>query len=304
MNKEFFFVKFPIIFPIIYGFLIFSFPHYEIYVIFLFILLLAEPHFAATWPFFLDKVNRDHIIQNKSAFIVIPILIIILSLIGFFYSTSLFLLVFFAANVFHVARQSYGIAVLYLKKIDEKIYQEYSIYFFNLIFFLIGVIRFYLSNSTFNSFLYEISFGVSLLLTFNFINYFVKYGLRNIFTLISGTVIFYPVCFVDNPVHVIIMGVTIHYSQYLFFTHKIFIKRNENEINYKKKLFFYFLIISIYSIFMSFFSISKSFELNFLKNLLIIPIIGQMLHFYLDSQLWRFSIKHNRNNVLNHIIKI
>lgn len=304
MNKEFFFVKFPIIFPIIYGFLIFSFPHYEIYVIFLFILLLAEPHFAATWPFFLDKVNRDHIIQNKSAFIVIPILIIILSLIGFFYSTSLFLLVFFAANVFHVARQSYGIAVLYLKKIDEKIYQEYSIYFFNLIFFLIGVIRFYLSNSTFNSFLYEISFGVSLLLTFNFINYFVKYGLRNIFTLISGTVIFYPVCFVDNPVHVIIMSVTIHYSQYLFFTHKIFIKRNENEINYKKKLFFYFLIISIYSIFMSFFSISKSFELNFLKNLLIIPIIGQMLHFYLDSQLWRFSIKHNRNNVLNHIIKI
>ena len=36
----------------------------------------------------------------------------------------------------------------------------------------------------------------------------------------------------------------------------------------------------------------------------IIPIIGQMLHFYLDSQLWKFSEKHNRDNILVHINKI
>ena len=39
-----------------------------------------------------------------------------------------------------------------------------------------------------------------------------------------------------------------------------------------------------------------------IQNLIIIPIIGQMLHFYLDSQLWKFSIKHNRDNVLKHIM--
>ena len=38
-----------------------------------------------------------------------------------------------------------------------------------------------------------------------------------------------------------------------------------------------------------------------LQYLIIIPIIGQMLHFYLDSQLWKFSQKHNRNNTLIHL---
>ena len=47
----------------------------------------------------------------------------------------------------------------------------------------------------------------------------------------------------------------------------------------------------------------KSTNLDF-KNLIIIPIIGQMLHFYLDSQLWKFSIKHNRENVLKYIAKL
>ena len=43
-------------------------------------------------------------------------------------------------------------------------------------------------------------------------------------------------------------------------------------------------------------------EMN-LSNLIIIPIIGQMLHFYLDSQLWKFSFLHNRENVLKYILK-
>ena len=42
-------------------------------------------------------------------------------------------------------------------------------------------------------------------------------------------------------------------------------------------------------------------ETTYLKSLIIIPIIGQMLHFYLDSQLWKFSVKHNRENVLNFL---
>ena len=28
---------------------------------------------------------------------------------------------------------------------------------------------------------------------------------------------------------------------------------------------------------------------------------GQMLHFYLDSKLWKFSEKHNRENTLKYI---
>ena len=59
-------------------------------------------------------------------------------------------------------------------------------------------------------------------------------------------------------------------------------------------------LIIIYSVIMTFFSIFGKNETQ-LQYLIIIPIIGQMLHFYLDSQLWKFSQKHNRNNTLIHL---
>ena len=49
---------------------------------------------------------------------------------------------------------------------------------------------------------------------------------------------------------------------------------------------------------LSLFGKSSNEILNFL---IIIPILGQMLHFYLDSQLWKFSNPHNRKSVLNYI---
>ena len=42
-------------------------------------------------------------------------------------------------------------------------------------------------------------------------------------------------------------------------------------------------------------------ESIFLKSLIVIPITGQMLHFYIDSFIWRFSEKHNREVVLKYI---
>jgi len=300
MDRELFFVKFPIIFPIIYGALIYLFPNYEIYIIFLTILLLAEPHFAATWPFLLDQVNKNYIDNNKLTFVLVPVTITIACVIGYFFVKNIFLLIFFAANIYHVTRQSFGVSNLYLKNNQEKKYQEYSIYFFNLIFFILGIIRFYLDTSV-NNYLNEILYLILSLHLINFIFYIIKFSFKNIYTLISGTIIFLPVCFVNNPIHVIIMGVTMHYSQYLFLTHKIFVNRNKMKFKFIKKYVIYFLIIILYAFLMSSFSMSKSFNISILKDLLLIPIIGQMLHFYFDSQLWKFSKEHNRENVLVHI---
>ena len=130
-----------------------------------------------------------------------------------------------------------------------------------------------------------------------------KFGFsENFLTLITGVLIFYPVCFVSNPVHAIIMGVTMHYSQYLFLTSKVINTRNKINIDGKKnKMKKFFLIIVIYSAIMSILSIFGKFETELLKNLIFIPITGQMLHFYLDSQLWKFSEKHNRENILKFL---
>ena len=103
------------------------------------------------------------------------------------------------------------------------------------------------------------------------------------------------------------MGVTMHYTQYLYLTHKVYTKRNTSVIldkntNFYKKFFNkYVITILIYSLIMAIFSNFGRLSDELLKALIIIPITGQMLHFYLDSQLWKFSEKHNRDNILRHI---
>ena len=309
LDKQFLFVKFPIIFPLIYVIILYSFPNYENGLIILTILLLAETHFGATWPFFLDKVNYSFIVKNRIPLITIPIIIIILSLLGFFLINKLFLLIFFAANMYHVTRQSFGISKLYCKNIEENKFQELGIYIVNFIFFIIGFFRFYLPViDQFN--LIYLNIFVLFLFIFLSIYYLFKFGYsENFFVFLTGCLIFYPMCFVSNPVHAIIMGVTMHYTQYLYLTYNVCNSRKNNlpEI-YKSTVYNkvpgYILTIIIYASVMTIFSILGKSDGIYLKQLIIIPIIGQMLHFYLDSQLWKFSDKHNRDNTLSYITKI
>ena len=62
----------------------------------------------------------------------------------FFLIKNIFLLIFFAANVYHVTRQSFGITNLYTKDLDQKKNFVNTIYIFNFIFFLIAFFRFYI----------------------------------------------------------------------------------------------------------------------------------------------------------------
>ena len=305
-NGEFFLVKFPIVFPLIYFFILSTFPQYETELIFITILLLAETHFGATWPFFLDKVNHDFIRKKKISLIIFPLGILIFSILFFFLFKNTFLLIFFAANVYHVTRQSYGICKLYCNFQKEELFQEYLIYSINILFFIIAFFRFYYPIIT-DDHLVFLNSVILLSLFFIFLFYLIKFKFsENLLTFITGSIIFYPVCFVSNPVHAIIMGVTMHYTQYLFLTHYVYRER-QIEINPSFKNFLfnkYVITIIIYSFIMSVFSIFGKFDSSFLNKLILIPIIGQIIHFYLDSQLWKFSEKHNRDNILKYINKL
>ena len=307
MNKQLLLIKFPIIFPIIYGSVLYIFPQYETELVLITILLLAETHFGATWPFFLSKANIDHIKSDKIKLLLFPISIIIFCLLGFFFFKSFFLMIFFMANIYHVTRQSYGVCKLYCKDISENKFQENFIYFFNSLFFVIAFLRSLSINK--KSDLIILNIIVLFLILIVSIYYISKYKFsENFLTFLTGVIIFYPTCFVTNPVHAIIMGVTMHYTQYLYLTSYVVNNRKKKaqiENGEKNKLYYnYLFIIIIYSIIMTIFStFGKSANLN-LNNLIIIPIVGQMLHFYLDSQLWKFSIKHNRENVLKYILQL
>ena len=139
--------------------------------------------------------------------------------------------------------------------------------------------------------------------------YFKKFKFsENYLTFLTGCLIFYPACFVMNPVHVILMGVTMHFTQYLYLTkhvQKSRVEQLENSEKQKKTNIYSFLvIIIIYSVIMTLFSSTGKLNDTFFKDLIIVPIIGQMLHFYIDSQVWKFSEKNNRENVLAHLKKI
>ena len=67
--------------------------------------------------------------------------------------------------------------------------------------------------------------------------YLFKFGFsENFLIFLTGCLIFYPICFVQNPVHAIIMGVTMHYTQYLYFTYKVCDLRNHVDKNDKKQI--------------------------------------------------------------------
>ena len=205
-------------------------------------------------------------------------------------------------------RQSFGVCKLYTRNDEEIIFQEKNIYLFNILFLFVAFFRFYYPVFE-NINLLVLNLIVLFLISLTSFFYISKYKFsKNFLTFLTGILIFYPTCFVNNPVHAIIMGVTMHYTQYLYFTRHVVSSRiNENNLKNKTKNSFYlnyFFVIIIYSIIMTFFSnFGKSANINF-YSLIIIPITAQMLHFYLDSQLWKFSIKHNRDNVLKYILNI
>jgi len=308
LDYQFLFVKFPIIFPAIYAFILYQFPNFESELIILTILLLAETHFGSTWPFLLDKVNSAHIKEYRIPLIAIPIIIVIISLVAFFTINKLFLLCFFAANMYHVTRQSFGVSKLYCKNINENKFQEISIYFVAFLFFLIGFFRFYLPLIN-EKHILPLNLIIGFFLIFLSIIYLIKYKYsENFLIFLTGCLIFYPICFVNNAVHAIIMGVTMHYTQYLYLVYNIYDHRKKDETKNIKKSFLdkfynYLIIIFLYSLIMTIFSMFGEANNIHLKHLIIIPIIGQMLHFYLDSQLWKFTEKYNRDNTLFYINK-
>ena len=295
---DFLLIKFPIFFPIAYYILLISFPNYENYLILFTLLFLAEPHFGATWPFMVDKKNNYIKKENSLTLIYFPILICVFCLAGFFLFSSLFFLIFYLANFFHVTRQSAGISKLYIKDLNQKKFQEISLYLYGAILFIIGFFRFYYPVIT-ESEIIIISLSMIVLLIFFLIVHLKLFGTNEIFTFITGMIIFYPMCFVSNPIHAIIMGVTMHYSQYLILTYQV--KQRRNILDTKKIKYYFFSFVLIYGIIMTSFSSLGNNSDTIVKNLIIIPIIGQMIHFYLDSFLWKFSNKNVRQSTLPFI---
>ena len=302
------FIKFPVFFPLIYLSFLFRFPEHEYVIAFLVIGFLGEPHFGATWTVFFDKKVRDYAAEKNSHFLYGCAVVALLTIMFFLFLQNIFYLLYFAFNVFHVTRQSVGIYSLFTKNEVEKKFQILVVYYCNMAvatavvaYLMLGVIN---KNMAFNM-------GAAYLVLASIITvyqYKKYHNLENALTTLTGLIIFAPSFFVDKPLHAILAGVTMHYSQYLCITLKLYLAKKSNQVPLTKISFGslitskYFILIMTYAISATAITVLSSTKENVFSTLLLVPILGQVLHFYIDGLIWRFSVPEVRRLNLKPLI--
>ena len=298
-------VYFPIWFPITYLFGISNFPTYSQLFFLTAIFLFAETHFASTWLFFFDKSNYKWIKKNFFKLVIIPIYFLIIFVAVWFFSPSFVLILHYLASGYHVTRQSVGITKLSgtYSKIDT-----FLIYIFSSICLIIGLAKPGILNIYFNAnnnFLAVLALLYFLIILFSTKKNFAL--LKRFLPLLTGISIYLPLLFFDNLAIATIIGVGMHWCQYLTIMFAINIKKRieKNSNNFLVFLKKRILFVLTYSLIMS--------SLTFLgmpvnqvnKNysvLYLIPIIFQLFHFYIDGFIWKFSDKHIRKSVGSYLI--
>ena len=99
--------------------------------------------------------------------------------------------------------------------------------------------------------------------------------------------------FLSNPFDAMVVGVGAHWCQYLALNYKIYLSKESNQSYVLMILFF----IILYSLIMTYFGF-ELYTLNDYSNLLVlIPLTGNMFHFYTDMYIWKFSDPHVRESI-------
>ena len=107
---------------------------------------------------------------------------------------------------------------------------------------------------------------------------------------------FIPGFFVNEAIHALLAGITMHYTQYLALTMKLTLSKLKNNIIDNKVLGIksYFLLILTYGIIATGLTMfaSKNNQEQVFSTLIFFPILGQILHFYIDGLIWKFRDKN------------
>lgn len=291
---DLFLIRCPIWLPLIYMGCLSAFPDHGNLIALATMLLLAEPHFGATWTIFFDRNISQHALKNKVPYLWGSALLILISVVLFFFSRSLFFLLFMAFNFYHVTRQSVGVCKLYGINVGETSFQSRSIYLFNIVIFA-GVLPHHMLRVMDQPTAHSVGLSLTVLaVAIAFFQYIKFKKLRQAMTTFTGLVIFLPSFFVVEAIHAILAGVTMHYAQYLAMTLKVYsakrAKEMEEPISFLRLFHIrsYLFLIGVYGVIATVLAFFSQQSGDIFAALIIIPILGQMLHFYLDGLIWRF----------------
>jgi len=304
INNKFFefnFILFPIWILPIY-FLLNSIIGDPKFVFLIFLLLFGEAHFASTFLFFFEKRNQNYVKENLKTLVYIPLILALIYVIIGIIDFKTAVLLGAIASGFHVTRQSVGIQRLYGD--NRKYFYEFITYISSFTFLFVGFYRFYLSDLlqrlnlsiTLNNHLFNgnnlLYFYILLVVCFACISLSEKSDYKKKIINLTGVLIYSPYLFVDNIYAAGIIGVGAHWCQYLAINYKVYFYNQK--FDFGKKCLVLFIVT--YSLLMSLIGYELSF-INYINYLILIPLTGQFIHYYIDAFIWKFSDPHIRKSV-------
>lgn len=326
VSKDWLFLYSPIwIFALLLPLSIFT--HEEKILIAAVLFLLAEPHFAATFPLIFDKRVRDFKINFATedggyefgwlgVFVLMPIFLLMGFSALFIWNVNIAILFFLVVNVFHVTRQSVGVFNIFSRKYslnNAKLVKLVNLLMYGSTIICTTHVLFRTQNLA-SSNLLETLFALILLcwLVCTFVaakasNF--NWGITGLFFLASspGLLMYTPTFFGASAIEFIVIGVSMHYLQYLYLAHKILkgrgldIEQGNLAIGFNfADMRIYYAFIGVYSVF----AISMLYfggGLEFNSIFVLIPMLFSLYHFYIDAFIWRGAIKSNREMSLKYV---
>ena len=303
-------INFPLWFPITYIFLALNFPSFTKILFISSLFLFAETHFASTWLFFFDKENWAWVKTNFYKVIFVPLYVLSLIIIAWFFSPSFVVLAHYIASGWHVTRQSDGIMKLYGLK--TKIY-TWIVYFVSFLCLGVGIKQPGLLASKVNIDVINILICFSLVLYF-LILYLNKLGrLSNILVtslpILTGISIYLPILFFKDLFTATAIGVGMHWCQYMALIFSSYLRKkssNGENQNYSSN-YSRFIFIFSYAFLMTSLAVMGMPNINTENSqysfIYIIPLLFQFYHFYIDGYIWKFSDPHIRQSVYRYLYK-
>jgi hypothetical protein len=301
------FVVAPFWIGVVYLAAISLFPNSRPFIFFFFLMVLGEAHFGTTWLFFLDRENRRWVWERRSILVYLPLaLTAVYVLIG---ATNLQAAVLIGGVMsgVHVTRQSIGIYRLYGGERGDA--NERAIYGASFGFISIGFARFCLPSLPLPPSLIDavapLTQRLSLVLLCWVLACLVLAALqlRNTkrwFAVVTGTAIYFPYCLVQFPQDAIAIGVGMHWCQYLAINYAIHGRSAfRGGIGYARfcRPGAVVVMIGVYAVVMAAIGTAMGTSLGPTSIWLLLPLCGQLLHYYIDAFIWRFSDPHIRKNV-------
>ena len=305
-------ITFPAWFPFSYFFIATNFPSLTKFLFIVTLFLFAETHFASTWLFFFDKDNWYWVKKNFYNLVFLPVYIIFFICLIWIFNPSIVLILHYLASGWHVTKQSAGILNVY--GIFSKFY-KYTVYFISFLCLAIGLANPGILATTLNL------TQTNIILLFSFLIYVLiiylswKRTLPKVFLELmpfsTGIIIYLPILFFKDLATATVIGVGMHWVQYLAIMWSSYLRKNQ--IIKKRKLSEFLnqgfslrlMFILIYALAMTtfaFIGMPKSIDGNNQYSLFyLIPLIFQLYHFYIDGFIWKFSDPHIRKNILPFI---